>query len=379
MCPGILSSCANETGAWEELTLEFTEQPFASLREILLGLTQRRRDAKILKSFSANSNWLSAQSIQLCYLPAMPAPSQSIFLWIGFNVFIILLLVFDLIVVNRKAREVTIREALLWSAFWIALSLAFNVGVYFWRGQEAAMQFFTGYLIEKSLSVDNLFVFLLIFSYFEVKPKFQRKVLFWGIIGALFLRAALIVAGVALINQFHWITFIFGGFLVVTGIRMSTGGDAEVEPDKNPIVRFFRKYFPVSTEYHGDKFFFKNAGRWFATPLFIVVLVVETTDLVFALDSIPAIFGISSDPFIVYTSNVFAILGLRALYFALAGVMKLFHYLKYGLAIVLVFIGMKMIVEPFLHIQIGIALGVIGVILGFSVALSLVKPKEEKH
>jgi tellurite resistance protein TerC len=296
-----------------------------------------------------------------------------------FNVFVIAMLVLDLGVFQRRAHEIGIKEALGWSAFWIVLSLLFNVGLYFWQGRDAALLFFTGYLIEKSLSVDNLFVFLMLFMYFKVPAKYQHKVLFWGILGALVMRGALIGTGVVLISKFHWILYLFGAFLVFAGIKMGFQKEAaEVHPERNLAVRIVKKLIPVTSEYHGGKFFVTINGRRSATLLVIVLIVVETTDLVFALDSIPAIFAITADPFIVYTSNVFAILGLRALYFALAGMMNLFHYLKYGLSLVLTFVGAKMLLAEIYPMSISIALGVIGVVLLLSVLASVLWPKQEK-
>jgi tellurite resistance protein TerC len=296
-----------------------------------------------------------------------------------FNIFVITMLVLDLGVFQRRAHVIGIKEALGWSAFWIALSLLFNIGLYVWQGREAALLFFTGYLIEKSLSVDNLFVFLLLFMYFKVPGKYQHKVLFWGILGALVMRGALIATGVVLISKFHWILYLFGAFLVFAGIKMGIQKEtAEVHPERNIAVRMFKKLMPVTSEYHEAKFFVKIDGRLHATLLVIVLIVVETTDLVFALDSIPAIFAITTDPFIVYTSNVFAILGLRALYFALAGMMNLFHYLKIGLSVVLGFVGAKMLLAEVFPIPIAVALGVIGVVLLLSVLASILWPKEEK-
>lgn len=266
--------------------------------------------------------------------------------WGLFNLFIIALLVFDLGVLNRKEHEVTLKEALSWSAFWIALALSFCVGVWHYAGHEKALEFLTGYVIEYSLSVDNIFVFILIFGYFKVNPLYRHKVLFWGILGALVMRTLMIVLGVSLIQRFEWVIYIFGAFLIFTGIRMLfQKEDNHVDPSHNPAVRLLRKFMPVTKEYHGNNFFVQIDGRRFATPLFVVLLVIETTDLIFATDSIPAILAISRDPFIVYTSNVFAILGLRSLYFALAGVMDLFCYLKYVLSIILTFIGVKMLLS----------------------------------
>ncbi|MEX2089706.1 MAG: TerC family protein [Bacteroidota bacterium] len=303
-------------------------------------------------------------------------PNEPLFLVI-FNVFVIIMLVVDLKVFHRHAHEIKIREALLWSAFWIMLAMLFNTLLYFWLGSEVALQFFTGYLIEKSLSVDNLFVFLLIFSYFKVPAKYQHKVLFWGILGALIMRSILIGVGVALIATFHWIIYLFGAFLIFTGIKMGLQKEtAELRPEKNIIVRFFKKLMPVTAGYHGEKFFLKIGGKTYATLLFVVLIIVETTDLVFAVDSIPAIFAITTDPFIVYTSNVFAILGLRALYFALAGIMDLFHYLKIGLSIVLTFVGVKMVMADIYPIPIVLALSVVAGVLLVSVVASILWPKQ---
>ncbi len=285
------------------------------------------------------------------------------------------MLALDLLVFHRHAHVVKVKEALLFSAFWIALALAFNVVIWWWQGPEVALQFFTGYLIEKSLSIDNLFVFLLIFSYFAVPPIYQHRVLFWGVLGALVMRFVFIVAGAALLARFHWLIYVFGVFLIFTGLRMARKGDEEIHPEKNPVVNFVRRLMPVTPDYQGGRFFIRDMGRLMATPLFIVLVMVETTDVIFALDSIPAIFAITTDPFIVYTSNVFAILGLRSLFFALAGVMVMFHYLKLGLSAVLTFIGAKMVLADFLHIPIGISLLIIAGILIASVVASLIWPQ----
>ncbi|HPR85985.1 MAG TPA: TerC family protein [Prolixibacteraceae bacterium] len=299
--------------------------------------------------------------------------------WIGFIVFVILLLALDLGVFHRKSHEVKIKEALTWSVVWISLALIFNYGIYIYLGKEKALEFLTGYLIEKSLSVDNLFVFIMLFSFFNVEPKYQHKVLFWGIIGALIMRAIFIFAGVALINQFHWIIYIFGAFLIFTGIKMLFHKEEEVAPDKNPLVRLFKKFFPVTDQMHGGKLFVRVNAKTVATPLFIVLLVVEFTDLIFAVDSIPAILAISKDSFIIFTSNVFAILGLRALYFALAGITKYFHLLKYGLSAILAFVGTKMVIVDFYKVPITISLLTIMGILLISVLLSLIFPKKENQ
>ena len=297
--------------------------------------------------------------------------------WVGFNVVVLALLLLDLLVFNRRDHVVGMREALSWSAFWIALSLGFNYLVYQWLGKAAALEFLTGYLIEKSLSVDNLFVFLLIFTYFKVPAQYQHKILFWGIIGALVLRAVFILVGAALLAKFHFLMYVLGAFLVYTGIKMATsGGEPEIDPDSNPVVKFLSRHLPITSKLHEGKFFVRKDGVLFATPLLVVLVMVETTDVIFAADSIPAILAVSRDTFIVYTSNVFALLGLRALYFALEGLMRLFHYLHYGLALILVFIGGKLLAEGFgIHIAMAWSLGTVGVILLLSVLLSLLFPK----
>ncbi len=291
--------------------------------------------------------------------------------WIGFNVFILLMLALDLGVFNRKAHEVSIKEALIWTGVWVTLAMCFNVLIYFWRGEVVALEFFTGYVIEKSLSVDNIFVFVLIFSYFKTPAIHQHKILVWGIIGALILRALFIFAGVALLEKFHWMIYVFGLILMYTGYKMLFQKEKIFDPEKDPIVRLFRRVMPVTNELHGDKFFVRQNGKRFATPLFLVLLLIETTDLIFAADSIPAILAITQDHFIVYTSNVFAILGLRSLYFALAGMMGKFQYLSKGLALILIFVGLKMLFVDFYKLSIQIALLVIIIILLLSVATSL--------
>ena len=301
--------------------------------------------------------------------------STNILIWVGFNLFVVLMLALDLGVFQRRAHEIKIKEALLWSGIWITLALLFNLGIYFWRGPETALEFLTGYLIEKSLSVDNLFIFLLIFSYFDVPSLYQHKVLFWGILGALIMRAIFIVAGITLIETFHWVLYVFGAFLILTGIKMAFQKGRKIHPEKNPVTRLFRRWMPVSDQYEGDQFLIRKGGRYLFTPLFIVLLVIETTDVLFAVDSIPAILAITLDPFIVYTSNVFAILGLRALYFALAGLMRLFHYLHYGLSAILVLVGVKMLLADIYKIPIEIALGLIAGILLISIIASVVKPR----
>ena len=286
------------------------------------------------------------------------------------------MLVLDLTVFHRGSHEVKFRSALGWSAFWIALAAAFAVLVYFWHGKTAALDFTTGYLIEESLSVDNLFVFLLIFRYFKVPGHYQHKVLFWGIIGALVMRLAFIILGVALINRFEWIIYLFGAFLVYTGIKLATSSESEVHPEKNPVLKALRKIIPITPDYVKGKFFVR-LERLYATPLLLVLIVIETTDVLFATDSIPAVLAITRDPFIVFTSNVFAILGLRSLYFALAGMMEIFHFLHYGLAVILSFIGVKMLVSHYYAIPTHIALAVVGTVLAVSVLASVAFPKKQ--
>lgn len=301
----------------------------------------------------------------------------TIYVWIGFLAFVLLMLALDLGVFHRKSHEVKIKEALIWSAVWISMAMVFNYGIYVYMGEIKAMEFLTGYVIEKSLSIDNLFVFIMIFSYFNVDKKYQHKVLFWGILGALIMRSIFIFAGVALISKFHWIIYIFGAFLIFTGAKMLFQKDEKMDPNKNPLVRLFKRFYPVTDTMNGDRFFVKINAKTFATPLFVVLLLVEFTDLIFAVDSIPAIMAITSDPFIIFTSNVFAILGLRALYFALAGITQYFHYIKYGLSTILVFVGLKMLMVDFFKIPVMISLFTILGILVISVVASLVFPKKE--
>ena len=285
------------------------------------------------------------------------------------------MLVLDLGVFHRRAHTVKFREALLWSAVWIALAAIFAVVVFFWHGRTPMLEFVTGYVIELSLSVDNLFVFLLIFRFFQVPAVHQHKVLFWGILGALIMRAVFIAAGVELIQRFHWIIYVFGAFLVYSGIKLFFQEEAEIHPEKNPVLRLFRRFVPVTKDYEGNKFFVRRAGLY-ATPLFVVLLVVETTDLLFAVDSIPAILAITRDAFIVYTSNVFAILGLRSMYFALSGMMEMFRYLHYGLSLVLVFVGAKMLLSYYFEIPTHLALVAVAGVLAISVIASMANPKK---
>jgi tellurite resistance protein TerC len=289
-------------------------------------------------------------------------------LWIAFNLFVLAMLALDLGVFHRKSHEVSIREALTWTCVWITLAMLFNLFVYYYFDRSKALEFFTGYIIEKSLSVDNIFVIILIFSYFKVPSAYQHKVLFWGILGALVMRVIFILTGVELIHRFHWLIYIFGGFLVYTGIRMLTSGDLKIDPEKNPLVKLARRIMPITPSFEGDRFFVKQDGKMWATPLFLVVILIETTDLIFAVDSIPAILAISDDSFIVYTSNVFAILGLRSLYFALAGIEKYFVYLKYGLSAILVFVGVKMCIADLFKIPIDVSL----IIIGFTLMIAMI-------
>lgn len=302
--------------------------------------------------------------------------------WLGWGIFgflVVVVFALDLGVLDRKSRgeTLTLKQALGRTAMWITVALLFNIGVWWWRGGTPAVEFLTGYLLEYSLSVDNLFVFLLVFSFFRVPGKLQHSVLFWGIVGALAFRAVMIVSGVALINRFHWVLYLFGAFLVFTGIRMAFRSDEEIHPEHNPLLKFFRRVVPVTKDYEGGKFFVRKEGKFWATPLFIVLLFVETTDLMFAVDSIPAVLAVTVDPFIIYTSNIFAILGLRSLYFALAGIMPLFHYLQYGLAFILVFVGAKMLAADYFKLPVWAALVVIAGTLGCAVAASLLWPKSE--
>ncbi len=291
--------------------------------------------------------------------------------WIWFNVFIFALLALDLGVINRKQHNITFKESLLWVGFWTLLALIFNVVIYFHSGPEPALEFLTAYVIEWSLSVDNLFVFIVIFGYFKVPTQYQYRVLFWGIIGALVLRGGFILAGVALFRRFEWMTFIFGAILLFTGIRMIVSKESNPSLEKNLLVRITKKFFRVSDEYDGKKFFTRKNGELYMTPLFLVLLVIDVTDLVFAVDSIPAVLAISKDAFIVYTSNIFAILGLRSLYFALAGMMELFRFLKYGLAIILTFVGIKMLGSHYMVIPTTDALIFVVTVLAISILLSV--------
>jgi len=303
--------------------------------------------------------------------------SSEAILWIVFNVVVAGLLYVDLKVVNRHAHVVSFREAAFWSAVWIGVALLFNGGIYWSMGKQKALEFLTGYVIEKSLSVDNLFVFIMIFAHFGVSAQNQPRILHWGILGALVMRLVLILAGAQLINAFHGIIYVFGAILIYTGIKMGIAGEHKIEPEENLVLRLFKKFLPFAKDYSGEDFFIKD-GRWRATPLFAALIVVEVSDLVFAVDSIPAILAITTDPFIVYTSNVFAILGLRALYFLLAGVMDMFRYLKIGLSVILCYVGVKMIIVDVYKIPVATSLGVVlGILLLSILASLLIKEKKQ--
>lgn len=298
--------------------------------------------------------------------------------WIFFGVFILAMLALDLGVFNRKTHVIQMKEALLWTSFWVTLALSFGAGIYFFYGHGKAIEYVTAYLIEYSLSIDNLFVFMLIFRYFDVPRAYEHKALFWGILLALITRGVFIFAGVALISRFHWVMYIFGAFLIVTGIKMALNKQTEVHPDKNIAIRLLRYVMPVSKNFSGAKFFVLEGGVRFATPMLAVLLALETTDILFAIDSIPAVLAISQDPFIVYTSNVFAILGLRSLFFSISGLMRLFHLLHYGLAAILSFVGVKMMIADFFHVPVGISLLIIASILAASIISSVVWPEKEE-
>jgi tellurite resistance protein TerC len=302
--------------------------------------------------------------------------NESVVLWGAFNLFVLAMLALDLGVFHRKSHEVGVKEALTWTGVWITLAMLFNLFVYYYFDKQKAIEFFTGYLIEKSLSIDNIFVIIMIFSYFKVPTMYQHKVLFWGILGALVMRIIFILAGIELIHRFHWLIYIFGGFLIITGIRMITSGDAKLEPEQNPLAKLARKIFPFTPSFEGDQFFVRRDEKLWATPLFLVVILIEATDLIFAVDSIPAILAISDDSFIVYTSNVFAILGLRSLYFALAGIEKYFQYLKYGLSAILIFVGVKMSITDWYKIPVDLSLIVIVFVLAIAMLASVVVQKK---
>ena len=297
--------------------------------------------------------------------------------WIAFNVFVMTMIVLDLFIFHRNQKIMSFKQALLTSAAWISMALIFNLGIYYFSGKEKALDFLAGYLIEEALSIDNLFVFLLIFDYFHTPREYQHKVLFWGILGAVVMRALFIFFGIALVNQFHWLLYIFGAFLIYAAIKMALPKNEAINPENNFFIKLVKKIFPVTHDYMGENFFTRIDHKLWATPLFITVLTVEMTDLIFAIDSIPAVMAITLDPFIVYTSNIFAILGLRSLYFALANLIPLFHFLKYGLAAILGFVGFKMLLGNFIHIPIGMSLGFIALSLIATVCASLLFPKQK--
>lgn len=295
--------------------------------------------------------------------------------WILFILFILLMLGIDLGIFHRKAHSVSFKESLLWTMVWMGLAMLFNALIYFWKGPDKALEFLTGYLIELSLSVDNLFVFILIFGYFHVASQYQHRILFWGILGALILRVIFIFAGAALLLKFHWMIYLFGGILILSGYKMFFQKDKKVDPEKNPVLRLFKRYFPVTNQSEGSKFFVKQNNKWFATPLFLVLLIVETTDVIFAIDSVPAILAITTDTFIVFTSNAFAILGLRSLFFALAGIINVFRFLHFGLATILIFIGLKMVLADVYKFPIEVALfSVVGILITSIIASLVFKP-----
>lgn len=299
-------------------------------------------------------------------------------LWTGFTVFVLAMLALDLGVFHRKAHEIRFKEALLWFSVWVALALLFNIGIYIRFGSVKALEFLTGFLIEKALSVDNVFVFIVIFSFFRVPKVYQHRVLFWGILGALIMRAIFIFAGAALLHRFHWVLYIFGAILIFTGIRMLRHNETDIHPQRNIVYRLFRRMVPMVHGYHGQQFFVQEGGRLLATPLLLVLVVIEATDVVFAVDSIPAIFAITTDTFIVYTSNIFAIMGLRNLYFVVAKFMEKFHLLNIGLAFVLLFVGVKMLLADFYKIPITVSLSVVVFLLGTSVMASILRPPPRK-
>lgn len=304
--------------------------------------------------------------------------STKVLMWIIFNLVIFSLLYLDLAVLNKRAHEVKIKEALLWCIGWVSIAMLFCVGIYFKLGSDMALKFLTGYIIEYSLSMDNMFVFVLIFSYFNVPRKYQPKILHWGILGAIVMRLVLIFTGVTLIHTFHWLIYVFGAVLVITSLKMAFHNSDEVHPDRNLILKFFKKLMPFDNNYSDGRFFVKKSKIWHATPLFATLIVIEASDLVFAVDSIPAILAISKSYFIVYTSNVFAILGLRALYFLLSGVMGIFRFLKYGISVILMFVGIKMLISGYYTISVKLSLAVVVVVLAMSVLISImIKPKKQ--
>ena len=313
-------------------------------------------------------------------LPLAMFSSMPWWAWAGFLLFIAAMLALDLGVLNRRSHTVGLKEALAWCAVWFGLAMAFNLLVSFRMGPQPALEFFTAYIVELCLSVDNVFVFIVIFQYFRVDPRYQHRVLFWGIVGAVVMRALFIFAGIGLINAFHWIIFVFGAFLVYTGVKLALPKSPEgFAPERNPVVRFFRRFLPVAAHFEDGRLFVRQQAGWHATPLFIVLVVVETTDVMFALDSIPAVIALTRNEFIVFTSNIFAILGLRSLYFAVSGVMQLFRYLNIGLAVILVFVGLKMLASHYIDIPIKLSLGIIGCVLAVSILASVLLPGEQRE
>lgn len=304
--------------------------------------------------------------------------TEPLWSWIGFTAFVLAMLAIDLGVFHRKVHAVSFKEAFIWSGVWITLALIFNAGLYLFRGTEPAVEFFTGYVIEKALSVDNIFVFVLIFTSFHVPPAYQHRVLFWGVLGALVMRGILIVIGATLLGTFHWIMYLFGAFLVVTGIKMALQREMKLRPEDNPVIKLVRRIIPITSTYEDEHFFVRHAGQVMATPLLLVLLIVESTDLIFATDSIPAVFAVTQDPFIVYTSNVFAILGLRSLYFVLAKVIDTFIYLRFGLAVILTYVGGKMLLADIFPIPTAPSLGIIAVILATAITASVIKNRHIK-
>ena len=304
--------------------------------------------------------------------------TEPIWAWGVFLLVVIAMLMVDLGVFHRKAHVLSMREATIWSIVWVVVALVFNAIVWVWLGHQKALEFFTGYLVEKALSADNIFVFAVLFNYFAVPPEYRHRVLFWGVLGAIVFRLTFILAGTALLKKFHWVVYIFGIIVIVSGIKLLMRKDEEIDPERNPVLRLARRFLPITPNYHGQKFFVRLNGKFMATPLALVLLVVESTDIVFAVDSIPAIFAITRDPFIVFTSNVCAILGLRALYFLLEGMIRLFRYLDEGLAVILVFIGIKMLVSEFYKIPTWVALGFVAAVLAITITLSLIAELREQ-
>ena len=297
--------------------------------------------------------------------------SRQAAIWVTFNIGILAMLFFDLGVFHRKNRVISLRESLVWSVIWIAAALIFNLGVFIWSGHARGVEFLTCYILERSLSVDNIFIFILIFSYFKVESRYQYKILFWGILGALISRAVFIVSGVALVNRFHWMTYVFGAFLVYIGVKLAFENEEKIKPEENTVLKIFKKLVPISEDTGDGRFFLIKAGKLFATPLLFVLVVIDTFDIIFAVDSIPAALAITSNSFTIYAANAFAILGLRAMYFAVEGFMKMFRYLNYGLSAVLSFVGVKMLLTDFYKISTGVSLMVIVLVLACAVVLSV--------